>query len=168
MYRYNVPATSEGEDWATVILTSDGLFSVVSDFGNYCYHWHSFGDGDFRQFFVNLQPNYVLCKLANGSGLQPQYDGAATLLAWKRLVLEMRRARDIDHITAREMWDASIIANDLIDEDDFRQFIDDNNFCIDDIHHIAEFNFHDTDLGRFCEKVLPNIQQHIKGTLCSM
>ena len=41
--RYSLPSI-KGEGYAEIVLdTSDGYFSTISDFGNYCYHWHNHG-----------------------------------------------------------------------------------------------------------------------------
>jgi len=43
---------------AQVVITSDGMFSAVSDYGNFCYAWRSTGEEDFRNFLLNINTSY--------------------------------------------------------------------------------------------------------------
>lgn len=46
---------SEDGQWlGQVVLTSDGLFASVTDYGNLSYAWRSYGDKDFREFICSL------------------------------------------------------------------------------------------------------------------
>lgn len=55
----------EGNWLAQVVLTSDGLFASVTDYGNLSYAWRHFGD-DFRKFIISINTHYFASKLANG------------------------------------------------------------------------------------------------------
>lgn len=48
-----------------VVLTSDGMFSAVTDYGNFAYSWRSFGK-DFREFIIGLNVGYFATKMAGG------------------------------------------------------------------------------------------------------
>lgn len=50
----------EGGAWlGQVLLSSDGMFSAVTDWGNFAFVWRSFGsDGDFRKFLISLNAPY--------------------------------------------------------------------------------------------------------------
>ena len=48
-----------------VVLTSDGMFASVTDWGNLSYAWRSFGS-DFREFIINLNTGYFGTKLFTG------------------------------------------------------------------------------------------------------
>ena len=54
-----------GEWLAQVVLTSDGMFASVTDYGNLSYAWRYFGD-DFRAFICNLNIQYFGTKLYTG------------------------------------------------------------------------------------------------------
>lgn len=58
--------TESGGWLGQIVLTSDGMFSGVTDYGNLSYAWRSFGDKDFREFVIGLQPDYFAGKLYSG------------------------------------------------------------------------------------------------------
>lgn len=49
-----------------IVLTSDGMFSGVTDWGNLSFAWRAFGEGDFRDFILKLGPDYFSGKMAIG------------------------------------------------------------------------------------------------------
>lgn len=49
-----------------IIISSDGMFSAVTDYGNLSYAWRSTGSEDFREFLCRLSPSYFGGKLQNG------------------------------------------------------------------------------------------------------
>ena len=57
--------TKSGQWLGQVILTSDGMFSGVTDYGNLSYAWRSFGS-DFREFILSLNNDYFASKMQNG------------------------------------------------------------------------------------------------------
>lgn len=59
--------TKSNGDWlGQVVLTSDGMISMVTDWGNASYAWRSFG-ADFRQFIIGLNTAYFGMKLYSGN-----------------------------------------------------------------------------------------------------
>jgi hypothetical protein len=56
----------DGQWLAQVVLTSDGMFSSVTDYGNFSYAWRSFGPGTFREFLLNINEGYFGDKLCTG------------------------------------------------------------------------------------------------------
>lgn len=59
--------TGENGEWlAQVILSSDGMFASVTDYGNLSYAWRSFGNRDFREFILELNAQYFGTKLFTG------------------------------------------------------------------------------------------------------
>lgn len=58
--------TESGQWLGQVIISSDGMFSGVTDYGNLSYAWRSFGDEDFREFLCRLDAPYFGGKLQNG------------------------------------------------------------------------------------------------------
>lgn len=57
----------ENGQWlGQIVLTSDGMFSGVTDYGNFSYAWRFFGDGDFRKFLIGLNPDYFGGKMYQG------------------------------------------------------------------------------------------------------
>lgn len=55
-----------GEWLGQIVLTSDGMFSSVTDYGNLSYAWRSFGKEDFRSFIASLHVEYFGSKLFTG------------------------------------------------------------------------------------------------------
>lgn len=57
-----------GEWLGQIILTNDGLFASVTDYGNLSYAWRAYGgkDHDFRQFICSLNTQYFGTKLYTG------------------------------------------------------------------------------------------------------
>lgn len=54
-----------GEWLGQVVLTSDGMFASVTDYGNLSYAWRSFG-GSFRSFILSLNVDYFGGKMYQG------------------------------------------------------------------------------------------------------
>jgi len=57
--------TDDGQWLGQVVLTSDGMFASVTDYGNFSYAWRSFGE-DFEQFILNLNVDYFGSKMYQG------------------------------------------------------------------------------------------------------
>jgi hypothetical protein len=55
-----------GEWLGQVVLTSDGMFASVTDYGNLSYAWRAYGDKDFREFIIGLNVSYFGSKLFTG------------------------------------------------------------------------------------------------------
>ncbi len=49
-----------------IVLTSDGMYASVTDYGNLSYAWRHYGDGDFRKFLSGLNTDYFATKLYTG------------------------------------------------------------------------------------------------------
>lgn len=49
-----------------VVLTNDGFFACVTDYGNHSYAWRSTGHEDFREFIIRLDVHYFASKMASG------------------------------------------------------------------------------------------------------
>ena len=57
----------ENNEWlGQIILSSDGVFASVTDYGNLSYAWRSYGTEDFRKFISELSNDYFASKLQNG------------------------------------------------------------------------------------------------------
>jgi hypothetical protein len=48
-----------------IVLTSDGMFASVTDYGNLSYAWRSYGK-DFREFIISLNIDYFGSKMFIG------------------------------------------------------------------------------------------------------
>ncbi|MBF0759524.1 hypothetical protein IR148_00515 [Dysgonomonas mossii] len=71
-----------------IVLTSDGAFMAITDYGNFSFAWRSYGSGDFREFICRLNTDYFAGKMANGMGYVAygkKIDKAAEVFAEKIL-----------------------------------------------------------------------------------
>jgi hypothetical protein len=57
---------SNGQWLGQVVLTSDGMFSSVTDWGNFSFAWRNFGDGSFKNFMMGLGTDYFASKIYTG------------------------------------------------------------------------------------------------------
>lgn len=58
--------TESGNWLGQIVLTDDGMFSAVTDYGNMSFAWRHFGDRDFRQFLIELNVDYFGGKMYQG------------------------------------------------------------------------------------------------------
>ena len=63
-YMYQL-RTDDGQWLGQIVLTSDGMFSGVTDYGNMSFAWRSFGE-DFRDFIIGLNVPYFGGKMYQG------------------------------------------------------------------------------------------------------
>jgi len=60
---------AENGEWlGQIVLTSDGMFAGVTDYGNLSFAWRGYSnnDGDFREFLTSLNAPYFAQKMVNG------------------------------------------------------------------------------------------------------
>lgn len=50
-----------------IVLTSDGLYASVTDYGNLSFAWRSFRKDDFRKFICSLNVDYFSSKMYIGN-----------------------------------------------------------------------------------------------------
>jgi len=50
-----------------IVLTSDGMFASVTDYGNLSFAWRSYGEKDFREFLIGLNVSYFGQKMYQGN-----------------------------------------------------------------------------------------------------
>ncbi|WP_185148695.1 hypothetical protein [Dysgonomonas capnocytophagoides] len=80
--------TKQGDWLGQIVLTSDGAFMSVTDYGNFSFAWRSYGSGDFIEFLCRLNTDYFAGKMANGMGYVAygkKIDKAAEVFAEKIL-----------------------------------------------------------------------------------
>jgi len=58
--------TESGQWLGQVVLTSDGMFASVTDYGNLSYAWRSFGT-NFKEFLCQLNVDYFATKMYTGN-----------------------------------------------------------------------------------------------------
>lgn len=56
----------DNDEWlGQIVLTSDGMFASVTDYGNFSYKWRNFGK-DFRDFLCKINTQYFGSKIYTG------------------------------------------------------------------------------------------------------
>jgi hypothetical protein len=71
-----------------VVLTSDGMFAAVTDYGNFSFSWRSIGDRTFEDFIIKLGEDYFAGKMVNSLSyilLNKKIDKAASIFTSKIL-----------------------------------------------------------------------------------
>lgn len=61
--------TENGHWLAQIVITSDGMFSSVTDWGNFSFAWRSFGEkslDNFKKFLTELDVSYFGTKIFTG------------------------------------------------------------------------------------------------------
>ncbi len=58
--------TENGRWLGQVVLTTDGAFMAITDYGNFSYAWRSTGKEDFREFLNDINVEYFASKMYNG------------------------------------------------------------------------------------------------------
>jgi hypothetical protein len=58
--------SDKGSWLGQIVLTSDGMFASVTDYGNLSYAWRSYGPSSFKQFICNLEVGYFGTKMYTG------------------------------------------------------------------------------------------------------
>lgn len=58
---------NESGSWlGQIVLTSDGMFASVTDWGNLSHAWRRTGKDDFREFLISLNVDYFAGKMFYG------------------------------------------------------------------------------------------------------
>jgi len=58
--------THSGGWLGQVVITSDGFFGSVTDYGNFSFKWSCIGKQSFKEFLLSLNEDYFSRKLAQG------------------------------------------------------------------------------------------------------
>jgi hypothetical protein len=58
--------TEKGQWLGQVVLTSDGMFASVTDYGNLSYAWRRYGEQEFKEFLCGLNVDYFGTKMYTG------------------------------------------------------------------------------------------------------
>ncbi len=150
-WRFSVPNTAHGEGWAIAFLDNFGVFSVMSDYGDYAHRWSPPKGADFRKEFLTTTSDQILFKIA------PRvFDAEATSKRIREHIEECQAAGNHEH-------------DDELDEldfdDDEQGFIDwARNTTIEDVSDFRVQKF-DQQAVAFIDQVLPRLREVIKADL---
>lgn len=163
LWHYRLPSIN-GEGWAEIVLSSDGFFAAVSDWGNYAFIWRNPGVDDFRKFFLRVPENwdYFAGKLAPEDTRGKEYDGEATLRAVKDEILEARKSGAWDAVHAREEWTLLSEYEDLAERGDFDDWS--RQTTIDRPWEYGRMRW-DHHLKTFCTVTLARLAETIRAEL---
>lgn len=160
--RYDVRSDSNHEGWAVIVIDSRGFLGVVSDYGNYAFHWGSF-EGDFRSFLEGVDEGYLYSKLMHGRDMQ-LYDGRATLKAIQGRIVELCAEGRLNSMQARDEW---ALADDCdVDHeksDGYSMWCRDTR--LEHAHELYE-TMPDLQCTSFCEKVWPRFIELLTAGRC--
>lgn len=123
-WRYDLSAV-KGEGWGYAVLTADGLFFAITDYGNWCHHWASTGEKDFRDFILKLDGDYFARKLVRPDD-HKVYDSETTLREAKNTIAEYLGTHD-----SQLALEALERHNNLADQSDFDEWCQDENSQLD-------------------------------------
>lgn len=153
--RYNIRGTHH-EGWAVIHIDSKGFLGIVSDYGNFSYHWTAFGD-DFKRFLLSIDEHYLHGKLSSTRSI---YDGEATERAIKSHILDQRRSKRWPAERARDEWE--LLREHEVDHhttDGFSLWYRDTS--IDDAYELHEMK-PEPQCTAFCQKVWPHFITALK------
>lgn len=55
--------TDSGQWLGNIVITEDGFFGAVTDYGNFAYQWNAFGDS-FEKFLLSINEDYFAKKMS--------------------------------------------------------------------------------------------------------
>lgn len=104
---YSYTLWDDNGNWlGQVVLTNDGMFASVTDYGNLSYAWRAY-KGDFREFIIGLNVDYFATKLYTGMSYiayGEKYEKACERFAQKilpplqKLLREEMKADSVENI----------------------------------------------------------------------
>ncbi len=57
--------TDNGAWLGQIVITNDGMFSAVTDYGNFGFAWRAYGE-DFKEFLISIKVPYFADKMSSG------------------------------------------------------------------------------------------------------
>jgi len=155
-YRYYLPNDSGREGWADFVLRSDGWFGVVSDYGNYVFHWTHFGNRDFRHFVLGLHDDYVMSKLGNQVFSVDKAINNYKDVIWRRRLNKLIKDRD----DARYAWDE---LENISCETDLHEWLSGAGYgMMGEDYYDVNTRDYPGDLRAFAQKTMPRLKDAIR------
>jgi hypothetical protein len=161
-WRYALPS-EKGEGWAIVHMDSRGFFATCSDYGNYAYHWSSFGE-DFRSFMLHMERDYDYFGNKLDHDKWHSFSLEQTVKHIKQRILERRREGRFDKDEALEEWEC---VRDLDDGNiSWEEWVKSQKLY-EDWSAAADLACHEPrgDILAFCKKTLPRLCKILKAEL---
>jgi hypothetical protein len=92
--------------WAMIMLHEEtGTVAIHSDYGDWVFSWPSpgRGSGTLKEFICHGSYDYMACKF--DTGRKEEFDADATEAAFKKILFDMRRLKEIGKEKARDVFD---------------------------------------------------------------
>lgn len=148
--------------WAVIFLTDTGVFSTVSDYGNYGYIWSNHGMKDVRQFFLRIlkEPRewYYFAQKLNPNKV---YNGDLTL------------QNILEHLENSNLSDSEIEHERMLlsEYQDLNSEFDYQYWCLESGTNLDWYNGEfasyqlDSSVKVFCQEVLPKFAKLLQKQL---
>lgn len=160
-WRYYLPSEN-GEGWAVIFMDSVGVFSAVTDWGEYSYFWCQPGwqphDPDFRRFILERSDGYLAGKLTR----EEVYDAEATLAAVKAHIEDCRRDGDLSAEDAETETDAIEDCENLRDREAFVRWME--RTTVPEPWRLSASKPHPQGV-QFMARVMPRLREAIREEL---
>ncbi|PEW58499.1 hypothetical protein CN448_31425 [Bacillus cereus] len=97
--KYKIPSVN-GEGWGVFLFDDTGIFTAITDFGNFSYWFETWKGESMKDFLSSRRPDQILCKIAN----EDVIDIDRTIEYIKENLLMDRRTMTFTEEEAREEW----------------------------------------------------------------
>ncbi len=163
VFRYTVPSV-DGEGWGVFLLDQSGVFTAITDFGNFA-HWFSLRENEsIGEFLISRRPDQVLCNIAN----EDVVDIEGTIKYIKENLLYDRREGRFIEEDARAEW--KLIEELQVDLDEysndvaFQYWYDKTRIQFDDGFYRYKYP---SAAVRFSNETFVRLQEKLKSELLS-
>jgi hypothetical protein len=157
-WHYSLPNDRPGEGWAKITISENGMFSAVSDWGNYAFLWTHTGYKDVREFFLSAERDWQY--FANKLRPEKILNEEASFKQVREEILRQRRTKDLTTKQARDAWDA------LSYYDTWTAYLESSECtqAFDEAWSYSVYNLHPDVVG-FCKRVLPRLAERLAAEL---
>jgi hypothetical protein len=161
VWRYTVPAEPEHRysGWGYFLIDSSGMFTCVTDYGNYAYKWSDWGPRDFRRFLCGLSSDYLCGKLDSTR----TYDGERTYKRVREEITSLRRSECITGEFAYREWRlAKQMVRHSSTDHDFRDWYEETE--LENASELAQYSL-GIQVRTFAERLYPRLVELLKDDL---
>lgn len=141
------------------MLSSNGLFAAITEFGNYSHQWPvtGFHQEDFRIEILRMEKCYVLQKCFYHQ--KKEYSGEQSLRDVKETLLKHRRDNGMTKEDARDEWTLLKACNFIETSHDFSIWYDQTSLDDPGEYHRMDYP---NDAKRFIERLFPLLKEAIR------
>lgn len=158
-WRYSIPSIDGIGGWGIFLLDSTGMFSCVTDYGNYAYKWTHHGMDDFREFFISDSFDYYVNKLYRCNGGRLEFQPDETVKNIKQSILRSRYDDYMSGDTARNEWDLLDSVDWDMGEIACHEWLQQSDLC--DAHELFIYDY-PADAKALRDRLLPRFSELIR------